>query len=429
VRDSLRQVRDTTRTLVRRHNPDYKIMMYTTILVLIGLIIIFAIGPQRANVLNESFGSDLSEMHFVIKQGASVVMAIGSFIFFAFFLRIEQLKRFAKPLLYIGLGASLLLFVLGDQMLKVDSVAQCALGACRWFIVPGLGTFQPSELLKFGVLLFLAVFLAKRMKAGLINSRDKTIIPVMVLMAICAVFVIVLQKDLGTGIALFAIATSMLVVSGVDKKIGAVLLALLLVGGLLMIITAPHRIDRVTTFLKGDEASVDDASGYHIAHAKIAIGSGGFEGVGIGNSVQAAGYLPEAINDSVFAILGETFGFVGLVFILAVFYLLLMRILHLVDLLEKPEHQLIVAGVFGWIASHVIINVAAMTGLMPLTGITLPFLSFGGTSMLFIAAALGVVFQISRYTVHGIKREEKYENTRGRRGVGRPRYASRRSTR
>ncbi|KKS17849.1 MAG: bacterial cell division membrane protein [Parcubacteria group bacterium GW2011_GWC1_41_7] len=267
------------------------------------------------------------------------------------------------------------------------------------------------------------------MKAGLINSRDKTIIPVMVLMAICAVFVIVLQKDLGTGIALFAIATSMLVVSGVDKKIGAVLLALLLVGGLLMIITAPHRIDRVTTFLKGDEASVDDASGYHIAQAKIAIGSGGFEGVGIGNSVQAAGYLPEAINDSVFAILGETFGFVGLVFILAIFYLLLMRILHLVDLLEKPEHQLIVAGVFGWIASHVIINVAAMTGLMPLTGITLPFLSFGGTSMLFIAAALGVVFQISRYTVHGIKREEKYENTRGRRGVGRPRYASRRSTR
>ncbi|KKS17848.1 MAG: bacterial cell division membrane protein [Parcubacteria group bacterium GW2011_GWC1_41_7] len=77
MRDSLRQVRNTTRTLVRRHNPDYKIMMYTTILVLIGLIIIFAIGPQRANVLNESFGSDLSEMHFVIKQGASVIMAIG----------------------------------------------------------------------------------------------------------------------------------------------------------------------------------------------------------------------------------------------------------------------------------------------------------------------------------------------------------------
>ena len=211
------------------------------------------------------------------------------------------------------------------------------------------------------------------------------------------------------------------------RQVGLALLGLLLVAGLLVIITAPHRIDRVMTFLKGDEASVDDASGYHIAHAQIAIGSGGVLGVGIGNSVQAAGYLPEAINDSVFAILGETFGFVGLVFILVMFYLLLVRILGLIDRLEKPEYRLIVAGVFGWIASHVVINVAAMTGLMPLTGITLPFLSFGGTSMVFIAAALGVVFQISRYTVHTRIKEETNEDSRGRRGVGRPRYASRRS--
>lgn len=221
----------------------------------------------------------------------------------------------------------------------------------------------------------------------------------------------------------------MFVVSGVKKQVGLVLLSVVCAAGLLLIVTAPHRIDRVMTFLKGDKASVDDASGYHIAHAKIAIGTGGLLGVGVGNSVQAAGYLPEAINDSVFAILGETFGFVGLVFILAIFYLLLIRILRLIDKLEKPEYRLIVAGVFGWIASHVIINVAAMTGLMPLTGITLPFLSFGGTSMLFIAAALGVVFQISRYTVHGQIKETPYENSRGRRGVGRPRYASRRGTR
>lgn len=178
--------------------------------------------------------------------------------------------------------------------------------------------------------------------------------------------------------------------------------------------TAPYR--SCYDVFKGDEASIDDPSGYHIAHAKIAIGSGGIDGVGIGNSVQAAGYLPEAINDSVFAILGETFGFIGLVFILAMFYLLLLRILRLVDRLEKPEYRLIVAGVFGWIASHVVINVAAMTGLMPLTGITLPFLSFGGTSMLFIAAALGVVFQISRYTVHTQIKEDADEGTRSRRG-------------
>lgn len=428
MRDSLRQVGSATRTLVRRHNPDYKIMMYTTILVVIGLIIIFAIGPQRANVLNESFGSDLPGMYFVIKQATSVLIAVTSFFIFAYVFKVEVLLRYKSAILGVGFVACLLLFLLGN-IGGVEAVTQCALGACRWFVLPGIGTFQPSEMLKFGMLIFLGGFLAARMRAGLINHTEKTIVPMFVLLSLAALFVIVFQKDLGTGIALFSIAGAMLIATGMNKNILFAILGVVVVAGLLMIITAPHRIDRVTTFLRGDEASIDDPSGYHIAHAKIAIGSGGVLGVGIGNSVQAAGYLPEAINDSVFAILGETFGFIGLVSILAVFYLLLMRILKLIDRLERPEYALIVAGVFGWIASHVVINVAAMTGLMPLTGITLPFLSFGGTSMLFIAAALGVVFQISRYTIHGSKREERYEDTRGRRGVGRPRYASRRSAR
>ncbi len=426
MRDSLRQVRTNVQGLARRHNPDHRIMMYTTILVIIGLIIIFAIGPQRANVLNESFGSNLSGMYFVTKQATSVLIAVVSFFVFAYFLKVDALLRHKAAILGVGLIACVLLAVLGN-LANVESITQCALGACRWFVLPGLGTFQPAELLKFGLLIFLGGFLASRMRAGLINDLEKTIIPTAALMGLATLFVIVLQKDLGTGIALFSIVIAMFVVSGVKKEIGAVLLAVLLAAGLLLIITADHRIDRVMTFLKGDEASVDDASGYHIAHAKIAIGSGGVLGVGIGNSVQAAGYLPEAINDSVFAILGETFGFVGLVFILLIFYLLLMRILRLIYRLERPEYRLLVAGVFGWIASHVVINVAAMTGLMPLTGITLPFLSFGGTSMLFIAAALGVVFQISRYTVHTQIKEDADEGTRSRRGVGRPRYASRRS--
>ncbi len=428
MRDSLRHVGSSASSLVRRHNPDYKLLMYTTILVVIGLIIIFAIGPQRANVLNESFGSNLSGTYFVIKQAVSVVIAVASFFVFAFLFKIDALLRYRQILLYVGLAACTLLFLLGN-VVHVEAVTQCALGACRWFVLPGIGTFQPAELLKFGMLIFLGGFLAARMRMGLINDTEKTIVPVLALLAVAAVFVIGFQKDMGTGIALFSIVAAMLVAAGVKKEVGLVLLALTVAAGLLLIVTAPHRIDRVMTFFKGDEASVDDPSGYHIAHAKIAIGSGGVLGVGIGNSVQAAGYLPEAINDSVFAILGETFGFVGLVFILVMFYLLLMRILSFIDRLEKPEYRLVVAGVFGWIASHVVINVAAMIGLVPLTGITLPFLSFGGTSMLFIAAALGVVFQISRYTVHGHIKEVTNENSRGRRGVGRPRYASRRSTR
>lgn len=420
--------RPASGTPVRKHRPDYGIISYAAILVMIGLIIIFAIGPQRANILNESFGSSLSDSYFIIKQAVSVLLAIMSFFVFAFLFKYDFLLRHASKILLAGFGASLLLFLFGN-VLGIDSIAQCALGACRWFVLPGIGTFQPAEVLKFGILLFLSGFLAARMRAGLINDREKTIIPLAILMSLAGLFIIFFQKDLGTGIALTAIVVSMLVVAGIDKKLGLMLLAVVAAAGTMLIITAPHRMERVATFFSGDEIRTDDRESYHISHAKIAIGSGGLAGVGIGNSVQAAGYLPEAINDSVFAILGETFGFIGLVFILTIFYLLLVRIVKLADFLHDVRYRLLVAGVFGWITSHVVINVAAMVGLVPLTGITLPFLSFGGTSMIFIAAALGLVFQVSQFTSHqSIVKEAEYEDPRSGRRVGRTRYASRRSS-
>lgn len=417
------------KTLVRKHRPDYSIISYAALLVMLGLIIIFAIGPQRANLLNESFGNTLSDSYFIIKQGIGVLLAIIAFFLFAFLFKFELFLRYKTSILLTGVAACLLLFVFGN-VLHVDSVAQCALGACRWFVLPGIGTFQPAELLKFGVLIFLAGFLAQRMRSGLVNDKDMTLVPLLVILAVCSFLVIFLQRDLGTGVALISIMVTMGVMAGIDKKIGAFLLAGLLVAGLFMIIAAPHRVARVMTFLRGDDTSVKDPSSYHITHAKIAIGSGGLFGVGIGNSVQAAGYLPEAINDSIFAILGETFGFAGLMVILWLFYMLLRQIIRMMERLPDPRYQLLVAGVFGWITSHVVINIAAMIGLIPLTGITLPFLSFGGTSMVFMAAALGLVFQVSQFTVHKSEiKEISHEDSRSRRRVGRTRYAGRRGSR
>lgn len=157
--------------------------------------------------------------------------------------------------------------------------------------------------------------------------------------------------------------------------------------------------------------------------ANIAIGSGGFSGKGLGESIQAFGYLPEAVNDSIFAILGETFGFVGLIAILAIFLGLLTRILKVMDHVEDPVMKLLVAGGFGWLATHVIVNVGAMIGVFPLTGVTLPFLSFGGTSLLFTMLVLGIIFQISRYTTHQkTVTGEGNESSHSRRGIGRTRY-------
>lgn len=414
---------DEQDVVVRRHRPDYRIVLYMGLLMLLGLIVMFAIGPQRANVLNASTGTSYSGTYFFTKQGVSLLLAVVSFTAMAVVPH-RWLKQYAVRILMIGFAACALLAVAGWFEL---GFVQCTLGACRWFRIDPFGTLQPAELLKFGMLLFSAGFLGTRMKQGLINDTHKTLIPLGVVVLICIMFIIGLQKDMGTGIALLAIVTSMMIVGGVNRRVGAALLAIVVSLGLLLIVIAPHRIARVATFLAGDSSIQTDAN-YHINHAKIAIGSGGLSGVGIGKSVQATGYLPEAINDSVFAIMGETFGFIGLVIILALFTALLLRLLRVSDHLPSPWMKLLAAGVFGWLAAHVILNVAAMIGIFPLTGITLPLLSFGGTSMIFIAGALGLVFQLSRYTAHGsIDKEKRYESTSNRRGVGRPRHTSRRS--
>ena len=392
---------------------------------LVGLIIIYAIGPQRANVLNNSYGSDYSDTYFFLKQTVSLLLALLAFAVMATIPYGLAMKNAGKILL-VGVLACGVLAVAGWIGAPI---AQCSLGACRWFDLGPLGSLQPAEILKFGILIFVAGFLGAKLKQGKVNDIQGTLIPIGILAFISIVFIIVIQKDLGTGIALMSILATMLLVAGINKKIGTIIAVGVLIVGVGLIATAPHRVDRIATFLMGDSSSTSDAGSYHIEHAKIAIGTGGISGVGIGNSVQATGYLPEAINDSVFAILGETFGFLGLLGILGLFTALLMRILKVMDHLIDQRLKLLAAGVFGWFGAHVILNVASMIGIFPLTGITLPLLSFGGTSMIFIAAALGLVFQLSRYTIHSSRiKEMSYEDSSSRRGVGRTRHASRRGS-
>lgn len=425
MRRSVGRVNSAVRdVVVRRHRPDYQIVLYMGLLMLLGLIIMYAIGPQRANVLNNAVGTDFyTSTYFFIKQTVSLLFAIGAFVVLAV-TPFSFLQKNAKKLLLAGLIACAVLAVAGWLQL---GIAQCSLGACRWFSLGPFGTLQPAEILKFGLLVFTAGFLGMRVKQGMVNNVDKTLIPLGALVLLSVIIIIGIQKDMGTGIAMLAIIASMVMVAGTSKRVGAVLAIGAVLLGLLLIVIAPHRIDRVTTFLAGDSSmtSGDADANYHINHAKIAIGSGGLTGVGIGNSVQATGYLPEAINDSVFAIMGETFGFVGLTVILLIFTALLLRLLKITDHLPDLWMKLVVAGIFGWLASHVILNVAAMIGVFPLTGITLPLLSFGGTSMIFIAGALGLAFQLSRYTVHGsTHKETNHENIGSRRGVGRTRNTS-----
>jgi cell division protein FtsW len=378
------------------------IAVITFILLMVGLIVIYAIGPSRANFLNSN-GGNFDENYFFMRQLMSVVLAVVGFVV-AYKVPFEWVKKMSGVILALGIVACMVLWILAEGG---SSIVSCTNDACRWFNFGVVG-FQPAELLKLGMLLYMAGLIAKRQKEGKLEKTDLWI-PLIVVMAIVLVFVAVLQKDLGTAVVMMAMMFTMLLVSGMRARVLACVVAALMLLAVPLITLFPHRMARLA----------NSGSSYHLDNALIAIGTGGFMGVGVGNSVQSTGYLPESINDSVFAIIGETFGFVGLMLVVMCFAVLLSRLLKVAQGVRDSEGSLLAAGVFAWVGAHVIINVMGMTGILPMKGITLPFLSYGGTSMMFVTIAIGLCLQLSRHT----GREEKNENSSGRRGVGRPRYA------
>ncbi len=381
--------------MMRKHKSDRIIGALTVILLGLGLIVIYAIGPMRVNVMNAAYGTNYSENYFFFHQILNVVLALVAIIL-AFKVPFRIIQRFGTALMVIGLLACGFLAVLAFLH---SPLAKCELGACRWFNFAGL-SLQPAEILKLGLVLYLAGLMSEKKKAGKLNSLMEFWLPFMAVSGLSLFFVVVVQKDLGTGVSIMAIILAMLFMSGVPMKYFLMTLGVIGLVGCLAIVTSDHRMERIMTF--GSEESSDS---YHIENAMIAIGTGGFFGVGIGNSVQATGYLPESINDSVFAVMGETFGFLGLVSVVICFTVLLMRLLRTANYLHGERESLVMIGIFAWATAHVIVNIAAMTGLMPLTGITLPLLSYGGTSMLFTAAALGLALQLSCYTSREPRKE------------------------
>ena len=206
--------------------------------------------------------------------------------------------------------------------------------------------------------------------------------------------IVVSQKDLGSAVPLGVIALTILFVAGIKIWKIMIMFAVILALGVGMILSSPHRRERLFTFTGKGDATTD----YHIENALITVGSGGFFGVGIGNNVQTAGYLPESITDSMFAVVSEMWGFVGAVAVIGLYVHLFMEILKVANASENLYFRLVTMGVFAWLFSQVAVNISAMIALIPLTGITLPLLSKGGTSLLITCFGLGLVINISRFT-------------------------------
>ena len=389
---------------MRRHKGDLTIIVLTIILMAIGLLVMYTIGPTRANFLNATYGANYSDSFFFLHQLISVVLSIGTFYVFNK-IEYKKIEKYAKLALFISLG---LCAVLAVAQVANLAIARCELGACRWFQIGGV-SIQPAEFLKFAMVLYLASIFAKyKEKGGNILKNVGFLIRFALSVGLSLFFVVVIQKDLGSGVPIVVIALSILFVSGISFKKFALICLAVVVLGFGAIMTSSHRRERLWTYL-GFSASEEeeDSDAYHIENALIAIGTGGLFGVGIGNSVQATGYLPESINDSVFAILGEMFGFVGLVGLILLFFWLLSRILKVSDYSLETESSYIAVGVFAWIMTHLVVNIMSMTGITPLTGITLPLLSYGGTSMMAVAGALGLVYQLSSYTVREVVVDEE----------------------
>ena len=405
---------------VRKHKSDLVILFSTIGLMALGLIVIYAIGPMRANVLNSTYGSNYGTNDFFILQLRSVILSLIAFFLAFKVIPYQLLRKWSKPIMVIALVLSALLWILS---LVGSSLVKCELGECRWFQFGSL-SFQPAEALKIALVIYLSDFLARKKEEGNIGKIREFWLPLAIICGAALGLVVVAQGDLGTGVALIAIIFGMLLISGVPARQYLIMLLVVIAVAIGSIVISDHRMIRVESWITTLTGGESSDSTYHIENAMLAIGTGGLFGVGVGNSIQATGYLPESINDSVFAIMGETFGFVGLILVIGVFVVMLLRLLKVADASPDFSEQLYVTGVFSWILAQVAVNIMAMTSLVPVTGITLPLLSYGGTSMIFIAFAIGLSLQLSCYTSREVTKQN--ENTSSRRRVRGAHHTSRR---
>ncbi len=367
----------------RRHKPDYILLLMSLALLVIGLIVVYAISPGL------SMARQVGENFFITKQLISIglgLVAFGAVIT----VPLNSWRKLQKPLMVMAGVATLIALVMP---------VSAEYPARRWIRFGGI-SLQSVELVKFALIICLAIFLAERIRQGLVGNTNKTMKPLAIVLGVLGLAVAILQRDLGSTAVIIAIMLAMTFVAGLPLKrvvqVGAVVVAV----GALLILPFSYRRDRITTFMNPEKDC--QSTGYQACQALIAVGSGGMFGKGLANSGQAYGYLPEAANDSIYAIIAEKFGFVGATLLIVLLVAFFVRIKNIMERAPDDFSRLIVAGILAWLSTQAFINIGAMIGLLPLKGITLPFISYGGTSVVFAMAAVGLVFNISRYTTYTV---------------------------
>ncbi|MEK7088595.1 MAG: putative lipid II flippase FtsW [Patescibacteria group bacterium] len=356
---------------------DRFFLIITFLLIFIGLAMFIS---ASLGILAKNGGTFYSVLF------SQLVLGFG-FGFFGMYLALKiDYKFWRKYSFYIFLGSILL-----TAAVFIPSLGWSHLGAERWIQLGPL-KFQPVEILKFGFVIYFATWLS--WAKNRVQDFKFGILPLVVLLAIIA-FILFNQPDTKSFILIAVTGISMLFISGVSIKWITLLgIASVVVLGSLVFVT-PYLQERIKTFL--DPSQDPQGSSYQIQQSLIAIGSGGIFGRGYGQSIQKFSYLPEPQGDSIFAVVGEELGFVGSVVIIILYLLFLLRGLRIANNSPDLFSRLLVSGIVILIIMQSFMNIASATGVFPLTGVPLVFMSHGGTSLMIYLMAIGIVFQISKY--------------------------------
>lgn len=361
---------------------DYRFLIIVAALLLIGFVMLAsASGPI-------GYAKQGGDSLYYVKHQLIVGLVPGLFCLY-FFSKIPYTfwKEHSWKMLIGSIVLLLLVFIPGIGSSFGTSKS--------WVNVFGLFSFQPAEVVKLTFLFYLAAWLEKH-GAYSVKDLHSGFIPFVSVLGAIAIL-IALQPDAGTLFIVAALAISVYFAAGASlAHIGVLLLGGIAAFGLLIAV-APYRAARFTTFLYPE---LDPQGiGYHINQALLAVGSGGFFGLGYGNSRQKFEYLPEVAGDSIFAVTAEEMGFVFCVILVLLFLWFFRRAMKIANNAPDAFGKYVVVGVASWIGIQALVNIGSMVGIMPMTGVTLPFMSYGGTSLAISLAAIGVVLNISRYGV------------------------------
>ncbi|MFP8641128.1 FtsW/RodA/SpoVE family cell cycle protein [Priestia aryabhattai] len=370
---------------------DYKFIAALVVLSLIGLIMVYS-----ASMVTAISRYGVSGDYFYKKQKLALIAGFIIFTLAAIVLyKIYQEKAVLKILL--GVAVALLILVL--------AFGHTAGNAQSWFKI-GPIAIQPLEITKLTLIIYLAAVFAN--KQEYINDLKRSILPPMlVVLFIC--FLIILQPDYGGALLILGTVAAIVLCSGISKKsilkisllgvIGTlIMLAVLLVTGNMDLLFSPGRLARFTGFLHPFENQQGD--GYQLVNSYVAIGNGGILGMGLGQGIQKTGYLPESHTDFIMAIIAEELGFWGVLLVLGLLFFIIFKGLKTAIKCRDPFGALLAIGISVMIAVQVFVNLGAVTGLLPITGVTLPFISFGGSSLTLLMLAAGILTNVSMFNTY-----------------------------